>query len=183
MMILGQGNHESAILKRQETDVLERFAGAMGGNVPVMGYHFWVIFKVFSHDGVQRGVVRYYAHHGSGGGGAVTRGQINQSRYMMHVEGADIISMGHIHEKNIGEVMVHYFDNNCNSFMPKCRGVITAISSTYKQEYIDHGFHNERGRPPKPLGGTYLTCHLERKANETNIIKEARFFGTRTFAI
>jgi hypothetical protein len=107
-MIVGTGNHEIAILKQLETNVLERFAGELGGGVPVMGYHFWVVYKIHFHGRI-RANIKQYCHHGSGGGGAVTRGQINMSRQMMHVEGADIISNGHIHEKSNTEVMMHYF--------------------------------------------------------------------------
>lgn len=181
-MIIGQGNHESSILMRQETNVLDRFAGAMGGNIPVMGYHGWVIFRIH-FSGSLRAVQRYYFHHGYGGGGPVTRGAINHSRYLMHVEGADIISTGHIHEKSTSETMVHYFDGT-KAQRAMARSVITLQSSTYKQEYTSGGFHVERGRPPKPLGGTFITFHCSRNESEgTDVVKQPHFFGTKSFAI
>jgi predicted phosphodiesterase len=36
--------------------------------------------------------------HGSGGGGPVTRGVIQNQRKMADIEGADCIWMGHVHE-------------------------------------------------------------------------------------
>ena len=105
---------------------------------------------------------RMFFHHGYGGGGPVTRGAINHSRFLMQVEGADVISNGHIHEKTTGEVMVQYFDGSPRGQKAMARSVIIMQSSTYKQEFTPEGFHTERGRPPKPLGGTFITfhCHI-----------------------
>ena len=182
-MIIGQGNHESSILKRQETNILDRFAGAMGGNIPVMGYQFWVVLRIFFSGG-QRAVQRMFFHHGYGGGGPVTRGAINHSRFLMQVEGADVISNGHIHEKTTGEVMVQYFDGSPRGQKAMARSVIIMQSSTYKQEFTPEGFHTERGRPPKPLGGTFITFHCSRSENDgAEVVKQPHFFGTKSFAI
>lgn len=182
IVCIGTGNHESSILKRCETNILERFAGALGGNVPVLGYHGWIVFRI-SSQGAQRGVWKYYFNHGSGGGGPVTRGQIEFSRFMMSIEGADCISAGHIHEKNASEVMVHYFDDNPASYKPKIKPLLLMRSSTYKQEYTKNGFHIERGAPPKPLGGTYVRIHLKRDKNKSTITAEPRFTPTNPIEI
>lgn len=185
-MIVGQGNHESAILKRAETDVLERFAAKMGDGVPVMGYQFWVVLRIFM-NGRHRATQRMYFHHGYGGGGPVTRGQISFSRYAMHIEGADTISQGHIHEKSTGEIMAHYFDDHSQSQKAKLRSVLLLQSSTYKQEYVQGGFHIEKGRPPKPLGGVCVTFHVDRNdykgGGAVDIVKEARLFSTKTITL
>jgi UDP-2,3-diacylglucosamine pyrophosphatase LpxH len=173
IVCIGKGNHESNILNRLETNVLERFAGELGGNIPVMGYHGWVIFRIHQSK-TQRWAYKLYFKHGSGGGGPVTRGQIEFSREMMVVEGADCISMGHIHEKNAGEVMAHYFDEHPNSQKPKIRSVILLRSSTYKQEYTKNGWHVERGAPPKPLGGNFLTLHCLRDKLTSQISAEVK---------
>lgn len=37
--------------------------------------------------------------------------------------------------------------------------------STYKQEFdLRGGYHIEKGRPPKPLGGTWLRFYYDSKA-------------------
>ena len=181
-LIFGTGNHESSILKSCETNVLERLAGALGNNV-VMGYHYWVIFKVHLNNN-HYDTLKGYFNHGYGGGGVITRGQINMSRQMMHIEGADFISNGHIHEKSTTEVMAHYFDSNAMSYKPKARSILLLQSSTYKQEYIDNGFHIEKGRPPKPLGGIFMDVHLVRiNGNKFDLEKEVKFRSTQTFDI
>lgn len=184
-LILGNGNHETAILKNLETDILERFAGLLNKNNPVMGYHFWVVLAIYEEgsNDKQRETYKMYCNHGSGGGGPVTRGQIDFSRQLMYVEGADCISMGHIHEKNTGEAMVHFFNNAGNVYKPQARSVLMLRSSTYKQEYIHSGFHIEKGRGPKPLGGTFIDLHYNRTAKGASLVHEPRFFGTKTFDI
>jgi len=181
-LILGQGNHETAILKSCETNVLERFGGGLG-SVPVMGYHFWVVFRVFKY-GTHKITVKGYFHHGYGGGGAVTRGQINMSRQMMHIEGADFISNGHIHEKSTTEVMSHYLDCSPKNYGAKARSMFLLQSSTYKQEYTDGGYHIQNGRPQKPLGGLFLNFNLF--CNEKKIYfieKEVVLRSTQTFNV
>ncbi len=184
-MILGNGNHETAILKNLETDVLERFAGGLGNNVPVMGYQGWVIFKLMQPNGINvKTTIKLYFHHGYGGGGAVTRGQISMSRHMMAVEGADIITQGHIHEKSNTEVMMHYMDDNTNSMSAKIRSVLLVQSSTYKQEYTEGGFHIEKGRPAKPLGGNFVrvSTYYDSTGN-IKLNKSAMFYGTETITL
>lgn len=185
-MILGNGNHETAILKNLETDVLERFAGGMGNNTPVMGYQGWVIFKVCSESSpkVVHNTLKIYFHHGYGGGGAVTRGQISMSRHMMAVEGADIITQGHIHEKSNTEVMMHYLDCNSQSMKAKIKSVLLVQSSTYKQEYTEGGFHIEKGRPAKPLGGIFVDIsQYTDEINTRQLSKSVRFASTGTITL
>lgn len=175
IVCVGNGNHESSILIRQETNVLERFAGELGSCFPVLGYHGWVVFRVFDTGSKEaRWSYKVYFNHGSGGGGPVTRGQIEFSRFMMSVEGADCITAGHIHEKNNSEVMVHYFDDSGSSYRPKIRSILLLRPSTYKQEYTKNGWHVERGAPPKPLGGNFLTLHFGRDAKKSWINAEAK---------
>jgi len=182
IVAIGNGNHESAILKRLETNVLERFAGELGGGVPVMGYHGWVVFKFWKYKKVIWNY-KIYFNHGSGGGVPVTRGQIEFSRHMMKMEGADCITSGHVHEKNNSEVMVHYFDDNSNAYMAKLRSVLLVRSSTYKQEYTKNGWHVERGAPPKPLGGNFLKLHLCRDNKTAWINAEAKIKTNQPFNI
>lgn len=179
ILMFGTGNHESAILKNLETNVLERFAGELGGNIPVMGYHGWIVLRIFDH-GAAKAFTSYkiYFNHGTGGGGAVTRGQIEFSRLMMCIEGANAIIAGHIHERNCSSVCVHYFEDAPNAFTAKTREVLLIRSSTYKQEYTDGGFHIEKGRPPKPLGGTFVTLHRARTQNESKTIIAQPHFKT-----
>ncbi len=178
-MIIGNGNHETAILKRQETDVIERFSALTGA--VAMGYNFFVVFKVWQSGKV---FARYtlYNHHGSGGGGAVTRGQIEHSRQMMYIK-ANAISSGHVHEKNLGEVAFMEVNENGAIYTADVTPILLIRSSTYKQEFGSDGFHNERGRPPKPLGGTFVDLELVRNRNTNDNKPWAELVATPYFTV
>ena len=82
-VVVGRGNHETAIIKHHETDITERTCELMthmsGGKVHAGGYGGWVILRV--HLGSKKyHVLRIKYFHGSGGGGPVTRGVIQTNR-------------------------------------------------------------------------------------------------------
>ena len=157
--VIGTGNHESAILKnnglnltRQLTRKLRRhsnkdwpFAGGYGGYVNIRA-------RTAGRQ-QRRKLLKFY--HGSGGGGPVTKGVIQTNRRAVFMPDADIVATGHIHEEWIltmprervnrqGTIELH---NQYHVSVP-----------TYKEEYMkgDHGWHVERGRPPKPVGAIWI---------------------------
>ena len=180
---LGQGNHESSILKRQETNVLERFCERSGIDVE-MGYQGWVIYRVFT-EGIAslRAVYKVYFNHGSGGDAPVTYGMIEHNRMNVNIEGADLLVLGHNHNRYTQEIMTHYYDQTAQC--PKIKSVLNVRASTYKQEYTASGFHLEKGgRKPKPLGGTFVTLHLKRDSKDSWLLAaEPRFHATPTLSI
>lgn len=64
---------------------------------------------------------------------------------------ADVFISGHIHRRNLDENVV-YSLNNVGTVVP--RQQLFLRSSTYKVE--DDGYHAEKGRGPRPLGGWWL---------------------------
>ena len=83
MTVIGYGNHETSILKRHETDVLQRFVDLLnykcGSNVQTGGYGGWLNVTQYPSRNIKVSTkIRYF--HGSGGGGIVTRGEINLTR-------------------------------------------------------------------------------------------------------
>ena len=74
LTVIGYGNHETGVIKWQETDILQRFVDLLnlkcGTNVQVGGYGGWLVFKVGTRNLVTY-KVKYF--HGSGGGGIVTK--------------------------------------------------------------------------------------------------------------
>jgi predicted phosphodiesterase len=163
--LIGYGNHETSVLKHQETDIITRFVDLLNykcnSNILTGGYGGWIWFNYQNSNMVKSLKIKYF--HGAGGGGAVTKGAINLSRALSMYE-ADVYTMGHIHEnsartdakeimylkKGICEVRHKYIHN--------------MITGTYKDEYADgsNGFHIEKGRPIKVLGGRILTLDFDR---------------------
>ena len=181
MTVVGYGNHETSIIKRQETDVIQRFVTLLnykaGSNVMTGGYGGWLIvtqlIKAKSNI-TQATKIKYF--HGSSGGGIITRGAINLTRAMDLYEGYDVFTMGHIHENsarndvrdsiNFHPTKGYYFNH---------KQIHSMITGTYKEEYINglYGWHVERGAPMKPVGGRVLTieCGRDRSENKDILVR------------
>ena len=166
--LVGYGNHETAIIKFQETDILQRFVDLLnykaGSNIQTGGYGGWFIIKQASGWGSKYSTkVKYF--HGSGGGGIVTKGAINLTRALEVYENFDVFTMGHIHENSsrndVRDTIEHH---SVGGYVLKQKQLHLMLTGTYKEEYGDgsQGWHVERGAPIKPLGGRILTIKLVR---------------------
>ena len=94
-VVLGKGNHETAIRSRHETDLTDRLAAELrreGSEVLAGGYGGWVKFN-FQWGKCDSRVLYHY--HGTGGGGPVTRGTIQTNRIAVFTPDADIVLTGH----------------------------------------------------------------------------------------
>lgn len=164
ILLIGYGNHETAIIKNLETDPLQRFVDLLnstaGSSVQVGGYGGVVDFKINDVSLRTRVAMKYY--HGTGGGGAVTKGVIQDQRMIAMMEGYDIIWMGHVHELYHHTNMVEAYDAHQKKLLLK--EVHQVRTACYKEEYEDGfgGYHIEKGRPPKPMGGYWLTVGMVR---------------------
>ena len=181
MTIVGYGNHETSIIKRQETDVIQRFVTLLnykaGSNVMTGGYGGWLIVNQLvkaKSNITQATKIKYF--HGSGGGGLVTKGALNLTRAMEMYEGYDVFTMGHIHEnsaRNDVRDSINFHPSKGYYFNHK--QIHSMITGTYKEEYINglYGWHVERGAPMKPVGGRLLTieCGRDRSDNKDILVR------------
>ena len=157
--VVGYGNHETNILKRQETDVIKRFVDGlnaeMGTDIQVGGYGGWVLYSFRRKGSSSSAAYRIKYFHGSGGGGPVTKGSIQFNRMSTMVENADMIWMGHVHES---QELTYTVERLNSSNVVDLRDILMVRTPTYKEEYNEGkgGWHVERGAPPKPLGGRWL---------------------------
>ena len=166
--VIGQGNHETKILKVQEVSLLDRLAMLMrssGGVCRASGYSGFVRFAFkcnFNYSEV------LFWHHGYGGGGATGQAQA-WPRYMSMVR-ADIYCAGHIHSKMVKPVkMARLTSRNKVE-----QATIHAIRcGTDKADYKDGfgGWHVEKGQGPRPLGGYWLRFKREGKKIRREVIE------------
>lgn len=163
--VVGLGNHETSVLKRQETDIIARFVQALNlgaktdHRVMAGGYGGWYTVQ-FALGGTRKSYrIKYF--HGSGGGAPVTKGTIQHNRMSTQVEGADCVVMGHVHNDYVLTYSKEYLDHD---FKPVTRDVLMIRCSTYKDEYADghEGWHVERGGGPRPLGGQFLCLNVDK---------------------
>jgi hypothetical protein len=178
LTVLGYGNHETTIIKYQETDILQRFVDLLNytnkSNVMTGGYGGWIIIKQYINKKMLSYKIKYF--HGSGGGGVVTKGALNLTRALEMYEGFDVFTMGHIHENSarhdVRDTVVYVPKNGYKLVQKELHLMITG---TYKEEYGDGsaGWHVERGAPIKPIGGRILNISISRdlKQDKDELIK------------
>lgn len=155
IVMIGDGSHETAVLKHGEKDLTKAIARELG--VTYMGYSAYVEF-FFSVGKSDVWSIDMVYHHGSGGGGVITKGQIGNTRRSMAFD-AGLFWTGHVHEhlhsKNVKAYLARTGDGRRKV---KKRTENHIITPGYKEEFsMEGGFHIEKGRPPKPLGGMWLT--------------------------
>jgi len=154
---IGRGNHETAILKRHETDMTKRLCSKLG--VIDAGYSGWVFFTFKTGSTIE--TKRLFFHHGYGGDAPVTRGTIQTARMGLIYPDANIIVTGHTHNSwifpidrfRVAQNGTTYYDQQVHVKIP-----------TYKEEFKKGkgGWHVERGAPPKPLGAYWLRFYMGR---------------------
>lgn len=160
LTVRGQGNHETSILKRHETNITERLVERLrasgSATIATGGYSGYVVFEVSTRGGGRRYPTKLHYHHGYGGGGPVTRGVIQTSRQAVYLADADICWSGHTHDAWQVPIARVKLNQDCTKIQ-HCRQVHIRTAG-YKEEYGDGygGWHIERGGPPKPVGGAWL---------------------------
>jgi len=174
--VIGYGNHETSILKRHETDMVQRFVDMMNMthkvNIHAGGYGGWIIVK----HARQHTKIRYF--HGSGGGGIVTKGNINLTRSLQLYEGMDVFSMGHIHENLCRNDWRDTIRQKGTKIVQEQKQVHLMVTGTYKDEFIDGhgGWHIERGGSIKHIGGRILEIHQSNKKGKLKRVIDSVLF-------
>jgi hypothetical protein len=172
LTLRGQGNHETSIAKRHETDLTARLTERLklrGSPACVGGFSGWVSFSI-KLSGTKTKAFKLWYHHGYGGGGAVTRGVIQTSRIAVYCD-ADVVWNGHTHDAWI--MPIERIRLNQEYQVEYCRQTHVRTAG-YKDEYSDGhgGWHIERGGPPKPIGGAWLRFrHVKGDAIKLEIIE------------
>lgn len=169
---IGYGNHETGIIKNLETDPLQRFVDLLnmtsGSNIVTGGYGGWwrLRFNKPIKGGSRIYDIKYF--HGSGGGGIVTKGEINMTRLSEMIDNADMHWIGHIHESKETARVKEYL---AKDGIIKHRQVLSIVTPSYKEEYQDgaFGWHIERGAPPKPIGCRILEIEYHKKELNTEL--------------
>lgn len=99
ILFFSDGNHETNILLRQETNVLDRLAKGLGVNR--MGYSGWIKVYLLSGKDETKGVfpTTIHFHHGFGGNAPRSKGVMRVDIDAAKYPDADIVVRGHTHQK------------------------------------------------------------------------------------
>lgn len=178
--IMADGNHETAILKNNETNPLDRLCGHLrkdGSKVVHAGYQGWCVIRLLAGTDIYMSF-KIKMHHGSGGNARVTKGVIEHNRMSTYVEGADLIWLAHTHTQYAMHSTIermtsaHYY----NLFLHKVYHIRTGC---WKQEYKDGGWSVEKGFSPSEIGGYWIELDAIRsQAKDRN---RSRLIKTRIY--
>lgn len=166
IVMLGRGNHETAVLKNASTDLTDRLVYALNSKhkteIKTGGYGGWVRLLFNLRDGKMPGVrtsikIKYF--HGSGGDAPVTRGVIQTNRQAVFLPDATVIWNGHNHQNYIIPIVRERLSD---------KGMLSSDiqwhirTPGYKQDYGDgsKGWAVERGMPPKPIGIVWMKVFM-----------------------
>jgi hypothetical protein len=161
---ISPGNHETAIRKRQETCMTTRLVERLksfGSPVQQGGYAGWLMFHT-KRQGRKTGTHKMWYHHGYGGGGPVTRGVIDFSRFLVDVD-ADSIVAGHVHQRTLIEATRQRLSSEGSV---RVRPIYLVRSASYKDECLTDGWAVEKGLSSRPLGGWWLRLHWRSSSSE-----------------
>lgn len=162
---IGLGNHETAVLKNQETNLTERLCERMTTmskhKVSPGGYGNWIIFRATCKT--RKFSLFMKTFHGSGGGGVMTADVLRTRRIASFTPDADVIVGGHTHDQWWMALARERLQTQNGMYRVELDTQHHVRTGTYKDEYGDGfaGFHVERGAPPKPTGAIVMRLFLE----------------------
>ena len=172
-LLMGRGNHETAIKKKHETDLTERLVAVINNRtkstIQASGYTGWVRFQ-FKRGQEQHSRVLWFTH-GYGGGGPVTQDAIQANRQHVYIENADIMLSGHVHRSWTQEFIKIKMNQQGN--IERREGWYVKLP-TYKDAYDkgNESWEAEKGQGPRPLGAWWLKFkYMPRKGIETRVEK------------
>jgi hypothetical protein len=180
--VVGYGNHETAIIKHNEVDLIQRFVGGLNmvndTHIQTGGYGGWIVYTFERKGSCSSYRIKYM--HGIGGG-VVTKGVIGHQRMSTFVQGADMIWQGHVHEDYEMNYRVEAMNSKSEVHY---KDVLMVRTSTYKDEYKKDdsygasGWAIEKGFSPRFLGGRWLELTPVRKVVEG---REWQYVKARTY--
>jgi hypothetical protein len=148
---LGEGNHEYDIKKFHSFDVMQDICSAL--KVPYLGTsYFYRLILTKKRMGSKRAVT-IWGHHGFGQGGYTIGGAVNKRVRMFQYYDADIILMGHDHQK-FGTRMIRLCIDESDPPRIVHKPVIVGATGSYLKTAIkgDTTYSERKGYPPTDLG-------------------------------
>lgn len=160
ILMMSDGNHETAIINHQEIDPLGNVVRILRDRHKAltehMRYQGWIWFSFYRPSGSRPQRIRrveLFFHHGAWGG-IITKGTMGGGRYASIAPSADLLINGHNHERSI---VAHPCYRLTSSGRQRVAQRWHAQLGTYKEEFADGaGWAVERIVMPKSLGGVFL---------------------------
>lgn len=164
IVMISDGNHETAIINHNEIDPLGHLSRLMrdqGSPVEHLRYQGWVWFTFRTDTTGKTRRLQLFFHHGAWGG-IVTKGVMGGGRYASIAPQAQVMVNGHNHQRTI-------VSHACYSINAAGHQTIEnrwhLQTGTYKQEFQGGaGFAVERIVMPAALGGIWMSLRPRRSS-------------------
>lgn len=162
-IILGQGNHETNILRRLETNPAERLVERLrmqGVDAWLGGYSGWIVFRSIRKKGngtsnPEMIATTMHYHHGYGGAAPRSKGIMRADIAQQQHPDADIIIRGHDHNKWHLPVTVRRLNGYYNKEQDST--VHNLQTGSYKKQGDRYaGWETEKGFSITRMGGWYV---------------------------
>lgn len=182
----GQGNHETAVKKKHEFDLLQMAVGKLHDrghtHIVPMGYIGWIFFRLHAANpqGQKRGplqTLKVAWSHGYGGNAKRTKGVLEADLRAAIFPDADIFLSGHIHQQWALPIPRNRVTSHGRVFQDEQLHVQLPTYKNDHQEDHDEGWVFEKGFAPAPLGGVWLTftrTHRKQAGRQQHFEVDAR---------
>lgn len=159
--LFGLGNHETAVLRKINTNLIERLAYDMrlhGHKAESAGYWGYLRVEMDYVNGRDRQSKTVYWYHGVSSGAPVTKGVIQANRQSVYIHDADIVLNGHNHQAYWMPMQVERINQKTHE--PYTVSVHYFRTPGYKMSPGDSksvfGYGAERHRAPTPRGCVFV---------------------------
>jgi len=170
--VIGVGNHDTCVEQRHSLDavsILIQRLNQSGAKINHGGYAGWYVLRW------KYGIRSYYTlkiryHHGAGGASPVTKGITDFQRMNSFIEGADVVHVGHKHNRFVDTS--HMKQTLSNAGKVEHRRVVNVMTGSYmdtysqqeSQEILDSGrrqnYAADWNIPQQEKGGVLLRIDL-----------------------
>ena len=176
--VLTLGNHETAILKNADTNLIDRIAADLRyihhKNAISAGYWGYLRLRFAYTKGADQAVKTLYWHHGKSTSAPVTKGVIQVARQAVYIQDADIVLNGHNHQAYTMPVQVERI--NSKTYEPYTETIWYLRTPGYKKSPGESqsvwGFGAEKHRAPTPKGCLFLDMQYRRSEIELGVIQK-----------
>ena len=164
LLFMSYGNHETAIMKHRDTDILNTLIFLLrqsGSQVTKGGYSGFINF-LLHYTGQKTSYLIAY-HHGGGGNSPRSKGILHADIDAKNYPDAQMIISGHNHQKGYWP-LVCYRRHSTGKIIHETRQWVK--TGTYKRNEsttLMGGWEVEKKFDPTPLGGYYLNLKMVRK--------------------
>lgn len=163
IVLMAVGNHDDWSIKTAGIDLVSILLDRLGKHDVYGSIAGWYVRRFESGERNSCSVKLRY-HHGAGGAAPTTKGMTDFYRMRSWIEGADIIAMGHKHNRFVDLAQSEYISRHD---VPQTRTTVCAMPGSYMRHANTDGsrhYAENWNCGPQPMGGIHIHATLDNQA-------------------